>query len=101
MNDIERLLTTPADEFEKRLFFAERVLNQMEAQLSCVSRITSALDCIFDTVVAEAVDEGDTVKTPELVRKYRGLREYDPDEHLRWMFQELHAMHRLYRESKP
>lgn len=108
--DIEKLLSAPPDDFERSLFFAERVLHQLEEMLAHSKRVSQTLDRSYDLLLTGLVESGDDAddedtaladKTRAMVRQYRDFRDTDCDKLLTMAFCELHKLHQLYRDKAP
>jgi hypothetical protein len=112
MNDImEKILSTPHDDFERVLYRAEEWLLLLEGQIAYSARVSAVLDRSYDLLLAgliasddDDLDETETAiadKTRDMVRQFRGFRDTDNGKLLTYIFAELHALHRLYRDKTP
>ena len=108
---IEKILSAPPDQFERSLFFAERVLHQLEEMLAHSKRVSQTLDKSYDLLLTELVESGDDAddedtaiaeKTRAMVKQHRGFRDADEsDKLLTWVFSELHKMHAIHKGRAP
>jgi len=93
--DIEKLLHAPPDDFEVRLYFAERVLDQLEAGIKLAAQITNTFAVVLDDRLAE--DDDFDVSTARA--RPRPLPLPPTDDLVRMLSEQLHALHRLHRET--
>jgi hypothetical protein len=101
--DIERLLNTPPDLYEKRVFHIEDELHFLEKQIAHDAQIAAALDLAFDDLLEQAVaDCADVAATRSQIRTMRGYRlstnNEQLTEQLARIFGQLHELHALYRK---
>ena len=108
--DIERLLNTPADLYERRVFHIESELHFLEKQIAQDAQIAAALDRAFDDLLeqaaadcADVADVEEFAATRTQIRTMRGYRLSNANneqlaEQMTRIFGQLHALHALYRK---
>jgi hypothetical protein len=103
--DIEKLLSTPLDDFEWYLFHAESDLHLLEARLAHTANVTRVLDQAFDNLLEAATldddEPADTTATRALITRTRGFRVTEVNDQLTRLFSTLHKLHALYRGKTP
>ena len=111
-DDIEKLLSVPADLYERRVFHIESELHFLEKQIAQDAQIAAALDRAFDDLLEQAAADCADVAVGEefaatrtQIRTMRGYRlstnNEQLTEQLARIFGQLHELHALYRKRAP
>ena len=95
--DIEKLLNAPPDAFEARMYFAERVLDQLESGNKLAAQFAS----IFAVAFVKQLNPAEDIQDFEACAALRSLQllPHPTDDLVRMLSEQLHDMHRLHRET--
>lgn len=108
--DIEKILHTPLDDFERVMYRTEEWLTLLEQLIRHSAEVSTILDKSYDLLLAGLIESDDDhdddarkidAKTRALVKQYRGFRDTDTGKLLTHIVGELHALHAIHKGRTP
>ena len=111
-DDIEKILSTQPDAFERVMYRIEEWLTLLEERIQYSAQVSATLDASYDLLVAalaraQDIDDDDargtasTAKARALVKQFRGCRDAGTGKLLTHIVGELHALHAIHKGRVP